>query len=192
MFDIDIDFPSDFDPLDIFDQGIRASMVKKEVLVKHPVGVYFQNIPVDHQTSLSAIPYKQAEDLGYFKIDFLHLNILDHFENKEQIRTLIRKEPDWELLKDTEVVGRLFHLHRHFKIIEQVKPQSIIELADCIALKLPSKRLLLWAYIKDRTAVRPELYSKPDDGSMWFKKGHAISYSMIIILQLHLIKGGII
>ena len=190
--DIDIDFPSTFDPLEHFTQAVRASMVKNGELVKHPVGIYFQNIAKDNLTDLSAIPYEQAEELGFFKIDFLHLTVLDHFNSKDEIRALLKLEPDWRLLQDQSVVEKLFHLHRHSTILRKVKPTSIEELADCIALKLPSKRLLLDAYTKNKQLVRKELYSRPDDGSVWFKKGHAIAYAMIIVLQLHLIKGGIV
>ena len=46
--DVDIDFKTTFDPLDYFDEAIRASMVNKDAqLIKHPAGVYFQSIPQD-------------------------------------------------------------------------------------------------------------------------------------------------
>ncbi len=98
--DIDIDLKTDFDPQKYFKEAVRASMVKNGELIKHPAGAYFQPIPVDSVTGLSAIPYEQAEEAGYFKIDFLHLSTLDFFDNKQQIRTLIKKEPDWLLLQD--------------------------------------------------------------------------------------------
>ena len=190
--DIDIDFPTDFDPLDYFDQAVRASMVKKEDLSKHPVGAYFQNIPKDKLTGLAAIPYEQAEELGYFKIDFLHLSILDNFGSKDEIRALVNIEPDWTLLQDEEVVEKLFQIHRHYKVLKQIKPTSAQELADCIALIRPGKRHLLDAYTKNKELIRQELYRKPDDDQYYFKKSHAIAYALTIVLQLHLIKGGIL
>ena len=60
--DVDLDFPTDFDPLDHFDQAVRASREQKGELVKHNVGVYFQKIPKDKITGFAAIPYEQAED----------------------------------------------------------------------------------------------------------------------------------
>lgn len=189
--DIDIDFPSTFDPLTVFD-AVRASMVKNGKLSKHPVGIYFQNIPVDPLTGLSAIPYDAAEEQGYFKIDFLHLTVLDHFETKEEIRQLSKIPPDWSLLEDRDVVGKLFQVGRHYETISKVKPKSVQDLADVIALIRPGKRSLLPAYIKDKKAVRPHLYTKPEDGSMYYKKSHAVAYALTIVLQLHLIKGGIL
>jgi len=190
--DIDIDFPSDFDPLDYFDQAVKASMVKKGVLGKHPCGAYLQNIPTDKITGLSAIPYEQAEELGYFKIDFLHLSLLDNFESKDQIRKLVKIEPDWNLLQDEKNVEKLFQIHRHHNILVEVKPTSVQELADCISLIRPGKKHLLNGYSKNKQVVRQELYKNPGDDQYYFKKSHAIAYALTIVLQLHLIKGGII
>ena len=190
--DVDIDFPTDFDPLDYFEQAVRASRVFNDELVKHPAGAYLQNIPVDKMTNLAAIPFDAAEDLGYFKIDFLHLSILDNFDNKEQIRALSRIEPDWTLLYSAENVQKLFQIHRYYDLIFKVKPTSVQQLADCIALIRPAKRHLLNAYIKSPDVVRPEIYRKPEDGKYHFKKPHAIAYAVTIVLQLHLIKGGLL
>jgi len=191
--DIDIDFRTDFDPLDYFPHAVRASTVEKDKLKKHPVGVYLQDIPKDKITGLSAIPYKQAEKIGYFKIDFLHILLLDTFESKAEIRALIKIEPDWTLLEDQEIVEKLFQIHSHYDIVARVKPQSVIEIADVMALIRPAKRPLLEAYIKNRNVVRKELYTKPDNpNSYYFKRSHSIAYAMNIVLQLHLIKAGII
>lgn len=192
--DIDIDFKTDFDPLDYFTNAVRASMVDKGALRKHPAGAYLQSIPKDGVTGLAAIPYKQAEKIGYFKIDFLHLTLLDIFESKAEIRALIKKEPDWSLLEDQETVEKLFQIHRHFDVVYKIKPKSIIDLADVMALIRPSKRYLINTYINsiEKENVRKILYTRPDDGKMWFKKSHSVAYSHYIVLQLHLIKGNIL
>ena len=127
--DVDIDFRTDFDPLDYFEQAIRASRVFKDDLSSHPAGAYLQNIPADKLTGLSAIPFKEAEELGYFKIDFLHLTVLDHFTSKEQIRVLANAEPDWDLLLSAANVEKLFQIHRYADLIFKVKPRSVQELA---------------------------------------------------------------
>jgi DNA polymerase III alpha subunit len=187
--DIDIDTQTTFDPLLIFG-AVAASMVKDGVISKHPVGVYFQNIPVDPISNLAAIPYEQAEELGYFKIDMLHLSVLDHFDNKEEIRILSRTEPDWSLLKSPSVVAKLFQLSKHYDTVSRITPTSVQELADCVALIRPGKRFLLEGYLKNKELIREELYRKSD--KYYFKRAHAISYATTIVLQLHLIKGGIL
>lgn len=191
--DIDIDFRTDFDPLNLFPNAVRASMVKTEQLVKHPAGVYFQTMPKDILTSLAAIPYSEAEELGFTKIDFLHLSFLDNFENKNEIRVLLKTEPDWFLLESAEVVKKLFQLHKHFDLVSQVKPRSVIELADCVALIRPFKRKLLNVYLKERNVIRDNfLYKREEGDKTSFKKCHAIAYALTIVLQLHLIKAKIL
>jgi hypothetical protein len=189
--DVDIDLKTDFDPLTYFSEAVRASMVKNGELVKHPAGAYFQSIPVDPVTGLAAIPFEPAEQLGYFKIDFLHLSTLDYFDNKEQIRKLLKREPNWDLLQDPNVVSKLFQIHKHYRLLAEVKPRSVQALADCIALIRPGKRHLLSAYKKAPDVVRKELYRKQDEGYS-FKKSHAIAYAMTIVLQLHLANAGIL
>ncbi len=190
--DVDIDLKTDFDPLVYFKEAVRASMVKNEELVKHPAGAYFQSIPIDPVSTLAAIPYDRAEEIGYFKIDFLHLSLLDYFDNKKQIRALLKKDPDWSLLLDPKVVEKLFQIHKHHSLLVQVKPCSVQELADCIAMIRPGKRSLLPAYLKNREKVRPFIYRQSADDKSAFRKSHSIAYALTIVLQLHLIKAGIL
>jgi DNA polymerase III alpha subunit len=188
--DIDIDFSTKFVPQTLFPQAVTASMVKDNILTKHPCGEYFQAMARDGITGLAAIPYEEAEVLGYTKIDFLHLSILDFFTSKAEVRELMHEEPDWSLLHDQENVEKLFQLHNHFNLVEQVRPTSVQELADCITLIRPGKKHLLNQYLNDRTGTRKKhLYAKTADGYS-FKRSHAISYAFTIILQLHLLKAG--
>lgn len=188
--DVDIDV-ANLSYEKIFPSSVRASIFNREKLTSHPCGLYFQDMPTDPITGLAAIPYDQAEALGYFKIDILHVNIYDHFSSREEIKELLRYEPDWGLLSIPSVVAQLFQVSKHYDLIDQVKPSSILELADCLALIRPAKRFMLKKYLEDRKKIRPELYKLDNGDGYAFKRGHAISYAMVIILQLHLIKGGI-
>jgi len=190
--DVDIDLKTDFNPLDCFTNIVKASMVHNGEIKPHPAGVYFQKIAKDKITGLAAIPFKEAENEGYFKIDFLHLSVLDNFENKDEIRALLKREPDWCLLQSPDVVSKLFQLHNHYDVVKQIKPQSVEDLADCIALIRPGKRHLLDRYLKNKNAIRKVLYKKPINESAYFKKSHSIAYALTIVLQLHLISAGIL
>jgi len=190
--DVDIDLKTDFDPLDYFPMAVRASMVKDNDLAKHPAGAYFQQIYKDKITGLAAIPYEEAEALGYFKIDFLHLSILNYFESKDEIRHLLKIEPDWSLLESAAVVGKLFQLHKHYDLVSQVKPKSVEEIADCIALIRPGKRKLMTSYLRNKKKTREFLYRREENEQYSFKKSHAIAYALTIVLQLHLIRGRIL
>lgn len=186
--DIDIDVAPKFKASNVFD-AIPASIVEAGELKKHLVGLYFQNIPVDPETGVSAIPYKEAERMGFFKVDMLNLNILNNFESKKEIRELLKIEPDWTLLEDEEVVKKLFHLSKHFSVVSRVKPTSVEELADCLALIRPNKIKLVDKYIRNRINTRKELYVKYDASDL--RRSHAIPYALLIILQLHLIESGL-
>jgi DNA polymerase III alpha subunit len=188
--DIDIDFPTNFTPHSIFPQAVVASMVRDGELTKHPCGHYFQTMPVDELTKLAAIPYEEAEVLGYIKVDFLHLSILDFFTSKAEVREMMNKPPNWKLLEDQDNVEKLFQLHNHFSLVSQVKPRNVQEVADCITLIRPGKKHLLPQYLKNREHVRnTALYAKTSDGYA-FKRSHAISYALTIVLQLHLLEAG--
>jgi len=186
--DIDIDLEPDFDPTKLFRKIVPASQVKDGELAKHNVGYYFQEIPIDVITGYSAIPYKQTEEFGYYKIDLLKVNILKHFKSKQEMRQLVKEEPDWALLKDESVVKKLFHLGNHYDIVSKVQPTNVQELADVFALIRPHKKVLLDKYLKNPKRLRPELYTKRQAGDM--RKAHAIAYALLIVLQLHLIKQG--
>jgi len=188
--DIDIDFKTNFDPLDYFD-ATRASRVDKGVLTKHNAGVYFQSIPKDSMTGFAAIPFKEAEKLGYFKIDCLHLGLLDDFASKDEIRQLLAIEPDWSILDEQKNVEKLFQLRNQFDVVQTIKPKSIEDLCDCLAIFRPGKKHLLRFYTENKEFIREELYKKPEKG-YYFKKSHSLAYTMNVVLQMHLIKAGIL
>lgn len=189
--DVDIDLRTNFDPLEHFPEAIRASRVQDGELRPHPAGAYFQRIAKDKISGLAAIPFDEAEEEGYFKIDFLHLSFLDNFESKAEIRALLKREPDWCLLQVPSIVSQLFQLHNHYDVLKEVRPESVQALADCIAIIRPAKRFLLDRYLEDPAGMQKALYAKPRDGRPYFKKPHAISYALTIVLQLHLIGAGV-
>lgn len=187
--DIDIDLSKEYS-IKFFKNATQASMIRDNQLVKHNVGVYFQNIPKDNITNLSAIPYKEAEQFGYLKIDLLHLSLLDSFSTKEEIKILLDKEPNWGLLQVPSVVKKLIHLNNYYELIIKVKPQTIEDISDILALIRPGKAFLVDDYLNNKEETRKILYTKPKDGSYYFKKSHSISYAFNVILNLHLIEQG--
>lgn len=190
MPDIDLDFPSNFQPSTIFPSSVGASMVKNGTLTKHPCGVYFQTMPVDEMTNLAAIPYDKAEEYGFYKIDFLHLSLLDIVTSKQEIRELSRSEPDWSILWNAEHTHKLFQLHKQFDVLNKVRPTSVIELADCIALIRPTKKHLLTEYCADKYSTRPKLYRLTGEDKSSFRRSHALAYALTVVVQLHLISQG--
>lgn len=191
--DIDIDLPTSFKPEEVFPDWVKAMIFdeKNQAVKPHPCGVYPQAIPRDPISGLCAIPYDVAESFGYVKLDFLHLTIYDHFTSREEIVELLEIDPDWNLLLAPSVVEQLFQLSNHFEVVSKAKPRSTEDLADVLALIRPGKRSLLGLYQKDKAACRKLLYAKGDSDEYSFKKAHAISYALVIQLQLHLISAGV-
>ena len=166
-------------------------MVNNGKLVAHNCGIYFQDVPVDPQTGVAAAPFKLAEELGCFKIDFLPLHALNMFESRDDMLALLEVEPDWNLLLIPSVIPTLFQLGKQADIVGQLKPRSLLELADTLALVRPKKQYMIPYYLKDKVQCRKLLYARDETDHTSFKKAHAIAYAMIVVLQLHLTKAGI-
>ena len=73
-FDVDIDMANRDDFLKLIDHT-PASIEKDSKFAKHNTGVYFQNIPKFPLQGYSTIDHKQAEQEGWFKVDFLNASV---------------------------------------------------------------------------------------------------------------------
>lgn len=181
MPDIDIDFFDRTKVLELFDHRISTRQQKGE-LVKHNTGIYFQEIPHNPFNKFSTIDYETAEKRGYFKIDFLNVNIYEGIKNEEHLTSLLEKEPSWALLEHREIVDQLFHINGHYDVINKLKPKSIEQLAAVLAIIRPGKRHLLSC---DWNTIMNEVWETPDNDQYFFKKSHSIAYACAIVIQLN-------
>ena len=183
MPDIDIDFFDRSKALNILEHHV-AMRDQKGQSVKHNTGVYFQQIPHNPFTNIATIDYKDAEDRGYFKIDFLNVSMYDGIRDETHLKQLLDQEPIWNLLEYDEVVTQLFHISEHHSILKKLKPSSIEELAAVLAIIRPAKRYLL-----DRgwDVILKEVWERPSEDLYFFKRSHAIAYAAAIVVQLNLI-----
>jgi len=181
--DIDIDVV-DRESLLVHLKHIPAIIKKKDdTYDKHNSGVYLQPIPADQLTGLSSIDYKEAEDRGYFKLDFLNNSLYEGVRDEEHLNELTNQEPIWDLLQHEDVVKNLAHVHAHINVLRVLKPRNIIELAEVLAIIRPAKRPLL---NESKSEIKKNVWKKPTDGSYYFKKAHAIAYAVSIVVQLNL------
>lgn len=162
---------------------IPASMVFMDKKVNHNTGIYFQNVPTDPVYGFCSFTYKEAEDLGYFKIDILPNGIYEGVQSEEHLTTLLNTEPPWELFEDPDIVSLLAHIRDHFDVVNTIKPKSIEDLAICIAILRPGKRHLLE---KPRSTIDAEIWKRTEEG-YFFKRSHAIAYAASIVVQLNLL-----
>lgn len=162
---------------------IPASIKKNGVYTKHNSGVYVSKIPYDPVSNLSSIEYKEAEDRGYFKLDFLNNSLYEGVKDENHLNKLMTDEPIWDLLQHEDVVKNLAHVHNHIDILKVLKPKSVEELAEALAIIRPGKRHLL---NESKQKIKDEVWVKPEDGTYYFKKAHAIAYAVSIVVQLNL------
>jgi DNA polymerase III alpha subunit len=187
MPDIDIDFADRTKALEHF-KHVTASIEDNGTFKKHNTGVYCTSVPHNPFTGISTIDYKEAEDRGYFKIDFLNVNVYEGVRDRAHLKQLMETEPLWDLLEQDEFTNLLFHVNGHGYLMRQMKPSSIEELAMCLALIRPAKRHLLG---KTWTEIGAEIWTKPENGDYYFKKAHAIAYAHVIVVQMNLICEGV-
>ena len=180
MPDIDIDFADRTAILEKFQHRI-AKLDKGK---KHNTGIYFTEIPYNPVDNMSTLNYEEAENRGYFKIDFLNVSIYKHVTNEQHLIHLMKKEPLWDLLQEKDFVDQLFHVNGHAEILQKLKPQSIEQLAAVLAIIRPAKRYLLNSDWKD---IMSQVWTKPVDDSYYFKKSHATSYAMAVVVHMNLI-----
>ena len=183
MPDIDIDFLDRDTALKLFKHTV-ASRVDNAKLVKHNTGVYLHDVPVDAVSNLCAVPYEQAEEQSFFKIDFLNVGIYKGVRDESHLKQLMETEPLWDLLEQDDFSNLLFHVNGHGGILRQMKPSSVEQLAAILAMIRPAKRYLIG---KDWTTVMKEVWTKPENDEYFFKKSHATAYAVAITVQMNLI-----
>lgn len=152
---------------------------------KHPTGVYFQNITRDPMTNMATIDHKVAGDYGYFKIDFLNVNMYEGVRDEEHLLELMNKEPPWDFFEYQEITDQLFHLKGHSNLLVKYKPKSVEDLAMILAIIRPSKAYLQRA---NWETIKREVWQKIEgDEGYQFKRAHGLAYALAIIVNLNLL-----
>lgn len=181
-FDVDIDFANRDSALAGL-KHVAATKIIKRGTERHNTGVYFQPIPRDPFENIATIGYKTAQEMGYFKVDFLNVSIYEDVKDEAHLVSLMR-DPDWSLLGIKEIVQELFHINEYFTLVQQLQPKSVEQLAMLLAIIRPSKRYLSNSPWK---IIEKEVWVPPANGEYWFKRSHATSYAMAIVVQLNLL-----
>lgn len=183
MPDIDLDFADRKKVLDII-KHVPAAIKDNGTFKKHNTGVYCHTIPFNPLTGTASLDYKEAENRGYFKIDFLNVNVYKDVRDEEHLVQLLNTEPIWDLLLEDEFTDKLFHVNGHGSILRQMKPRSIEELAAVLAIIRPAKRYLIG---QNWDTVKKEVWQKPTGDEYYFKKSHAHSYAALVVVHMNLL-----
>ena len=183
--DIDIDFANRDQVLNLLPHT-AATIIKDKQATKHNTGVYFTDIPTDPFQGFASIDYKQAEDIGYLKLDFLNVSLYNQVESEQHLVELMQQEPDWTRLYDRELCAQLIHVGNHYDTLIKMPEavDSIPRMAMFISVIRPAKRHLIG---KTWAEVAKTVWERPDDDSYYFKKAHAISYSHLVVVHMNLL-----
>jgi DNA polymerase III alpha subunit len=184
MPDIDIDFLDRTQVLKIVKHVPAAIKDENGAFKKHNTGVYCHSIPDNPLTGLASIDYKEAENRGYFKLDFLNVGVYKGVRNEEHLKELMETEPLWDLLLQDDFTNMLFHVNGHGSILREMKPTSIEQLSAVLAIIRPAKRYLIG---KEWKEVLDEVWVKPAGDEYYFKKSHAVAYAQAVVVQMNLI-----
>jgi hypothetical protein len=152
---------------------------------RHTTGVYFQNIPRDPVTNVSTLDHKIATEYGYFKVDFLNVNMYENVKSEEHLFSLLHRDPPWDFFEFKEVTDQLFHLNGYSHLLQKYKPRSVEDLAMILAIIRPSKAHLQqsdWGRIREEVWVKDE-----GEDAYQFKRSHGIAYALAIVVNLNLL-----
>ena len=180
MPDIDIDFAD----RDIVLSKLQHRVAKLDSEKKHNTGVYVTEIPHNPVDNLSTIEHKTAEERGYFKLDFLNVSIYKDVKDETHLQKLMERKPLWELLEHEDFSEKVFHLNGHSSLLKQLKPTSVEQLAATLAIIRPAKRHLA---NESWEKILKEVWTRPEDGSYYFKKAHAFAYAMSVVVHMNLL-----
>ena len=183
--DIDLDFANRDDVLTLFKHH-PATIIKNNEHSKHNTGVYVSDIPTDPRNGISSIDYKEADDRGYFKLDFLNVHVYNAVKDEDHLIALMAREPSWKRLWEQEpFCEQVIHINNHYDLVQKMKPDSIPRMAMFLALIRPAKRHLAG---KSWREIYQTIWDKPDSNDYYFKKAHAVSYAVLVQVHMNLLE----
>ena len=185
--DIDIDFANRDRALDGMNY-VPASIIKDGKITKHNTGVYFHDVPQDPVTGLCSVDYQSAESKGFFKLDFLNVGVYEQVRDESHLLDLMHRPVDWAVFGIPTFVSQLFHLGNYGDLTARLKPQSIEHIAMILALIRPGKRhLQKQCERRGFDSIRDEIWTKDSNDTYVFRKSHAISYAVLVIVHANLL-----
>jgi len=186
-WDIDIDFGDRTKALELLRHN-SASIKRDESFARHASGIYFTDIPHD-TNGFSTIDYKEAEERGYFKVDFLNVSVYEKVTSEQHLITLMTTEPDWSKLLDKDFCSQLIHVGNYHNTITKLPEpiNSIPRLAMFLALIRPGKRHLIGKTWKE---IAKTIWDKAEtEDGYSFKRSHSVGYAHLVVVHINLLSG---
>jgi hypothetical protein len=178
--DIDIDFANRETVLRLI-QHVPARQSNGK---KHNSGIYVTDIPADPVNQCAAIDYEEAEQRGYYKLDFLNMSVYQLVKDPAHYEAMLTATPPWgRLWSDSTWASQLVHVGNYTDLLRVMKPDSIPRMAAFISIIRPGKAHL-------QTRPWQEVFASVWDGDeskgYTFKKSHAVSYAALVALHMNL------
>lgn len=182
--DIDIDL-ADREQVLALIPHVRARQTADSQSLLHNTGVYATDIPRDPLNRCAAIDYVEAEQRGYFKIDFLNQSVYRLVRDEAHLQHMMARTPPWSRLwQDPQWCAQIVHIGNYPDLLAQMQPDTIPRMAAFISVIRPGK-----AHLRGRPW--PEVFESVWDGDssrgFVFKKAHAISYAHLVVLHMNLL-----
>ncbi len=182
--DIDIDFSDRESILKLID-AVPARQMHQGQVRRHNSGVYVTDIPCDPVNQCAAIDYETAEQLGYFKIDFLNMSVYQLIKNPKHYESMLAQTPPWQRLwTDPEWAQQLVHVGNYTELLKTMRPDSIPRMAAFISIIRPGKAHLQncpWGQVFD------SVWDGDASRGFVFKHSHAVSYAALVVLHMNLL-----
>jgi len=179
--DIDLDF-ADRDSVLKLIQHVPARLGTGR---RHNSGVYVTDIPQDPVNHCAAIDYDEAEQRGYFKLDFLNMSVYNLVQNPEHYQQMLNATPPWSRLwTDGPWASQLVHVGNYTDLLKKMKPDSIPRMAAFISIIRPGKAHL---QMKPWAEVFESVWDGDESQGYTFKKSHAVSYAALVALHMNLL-----
>jgi len=187
--DIDLDL-ADRDQLLKLIHTTPARQTHQGQVRRHNSGVYATDIPWDPVNACAAIDYETAEQLGYFKIDFLNMSVYQLIQNPDHYEQMLSQEPPWaRLWTDTEWSRQLVHIGNYTDLLKSMKPDSIPRMAAFISIIRPGK-----AHLQNLPwdQVFASVWDGDDSRGFVFKHAHAVGYAALVALHMNLLNQSVV
>ena len=182
--DIDIDFADREQILKLIQHTPARQIVQGQVR-RHNSGIYVTDIPRDPVNNCATIDYEQADQRGYFKIDFLNMGVYQLVKDLKHYKEMLDADPHWaRLWQDTAWAGQLVHVGNYTELLKSMRPDSIPRMAAFISIIRPGK-----AHLQNKTwtDVFESVWDGDDSKGFVFKHSHAISYAALVSLHMNLL-----
>jgi hypothetical protein len=181
--DIDIDMPDRAKVLELI-QHVPARLEVGGRGRKHNSGIYVTGIPRDIVNGCASIEHEEAEERGYFKLDFLNMSVYQLIKDPEHYEQLLAATPPWDRLwQDGPWASQLVHVGNYTDLLKINKPDSIPRMAAFISIIRPGKAHL---QRKPWAEVFASVWDGDESQGYTFKRSHSISYAALVALHMNL------